>query len=144
MGAQLQQPEYINTTSPNGMEAIEGAKEANLPLLPPAAKPTNQWQLAGEKIANFFEQVPEYIGTFFNTYRQPLTSIALIVAAIIAVKVVLAILDAINDIPLISPIFELVGMSYAAWFTWRYLLKASTREELAAQYQSFKKEFVGE
>jgi CAAD domains of cyanobacterial aminoacyl-tRNA synthetase len=144
MDAQLQQPEYINTPSPNGMEALEGAEEQNLPLLSPAAEPRSQWQVAGEKIAYFLEQVPEYIGTFFNTYRQPLTSIALIVAAIVAVKVVLAILDAINDIPLVSPIFELVGMSYTTWFTWRYLLKASTREELAAQYQSFKKEFVGE
>jgi threonine/homoserine/homoserine lactone efflux protein len=66
------------------------------------------------------------------------------VAAIVAVKVVLAILDAINDIPLVSPIFELVGMSYATWFTWRYLLKSSSREELAAQYQSFKQELMGE
>jgi len=39
-------------------------------------------------------QLPDYLGRFFNDYKRPVTSIALIVAAIITVKVVLAVLDA--------------------------------------------------
>jgi hypothetical protein len=65
MDAQLQQSEYINTPSANGMEAIEGVNEPNLPLLPPATEPTSQWQLASEKVASFLEDVPGYVGTFF-------------------------------------------------------------------------------
>ncbi len=143
MDANLQQSEYANPTSPEGLAAIEGSNPQNLPMLPPATEPENQLQEFGRQVSEFLAKLPEYLGNFFNQYKQPIISLGLILAAIVAVKVVLAVIDAINDIPLLSPIFELVGIGYATWFTSRYLLKTSTRQELAEEIESFKKQILG-
>ncbi|MBW4685150.1 MAG: CAAD domain-containing protein [Komarekiella atlantica HA4396-MV6] len=138
-----QQIKSINTTSPQGLLALEGVETTNLPKLPPAPEPESQWQNFGKQIAQFLEQLPDYLSKFFNEYSQSLITVALIFAAIVTLKVVLAVLDAMSDIPLLSPTFELIGIGYATWFTFRYLLKASTRQELATEIQLLKEQIVG-
>ncbi len=64
--------------------------------------------------------------------------------SIVGVKVLLAILDALNDIPLVAPTFELIGIGYSAWFVYRYLLKASTRKELTTEITTLKSQVVGQ
>lgn len=137
---QLPQPEYVNSPSP---EALPTSQPSPLAKLPPAPQSDEQWRRVGTQISDFLAQLPDYLGRFFNDYKQPITSIALIVAAIITVKVVLAVLDALNDIPLLTPTFELVGIAYSVWFVNRYLLKASSRQELAEEIQSLKGQVVG-
>ncbi len=145
METEQQQRESINASlSPQGTLALEGADNANLPKLPPAPEPESQWEQISRQINQFLELLPQYLSSFFQNYQQPLITVALILAAIVTTKVVLAVLDAINDIPLLSPLFELVGIGYATWFTSRYLLKASTRQELANEIQLLKNQFVGE
>jgi hypothetical protein len=97
----------------------------------------------GEQVSQFLATLPEYLGNFFNEYKQPLVSIGLILGAIVSVKVLLAVLDALNDIPLVAPTFELIGIGYSAWFVYRYLLKASTREELTSEITTLKSQVVG-
>ncbi|MDZ8105094.1 MAG: CAAD domain-containing protein [Nostoc sp. DedQUE12a] len=138
-----QQPlESINPSSLESTLALEGTNSTNLPKLPPA--PESEWQRISRQFFEFFGQLPQYLSSFFKDYSQALITLSLIVAAIVTAKVALAVLDAINDIPLLSPFFELVGIGYAAWFTFRYLIKASNRQELAQQIQLLKNEFVGE
>jgi hypothetical protein len=144
METEQQQRESINNSLSQGTLALEGIDTANLPKLPPASEPESQWQQISKQVSQFLQKLPEYLGSFFQNYNQPLITVALILAAIVTAKVVLAILDAINDIPLLSPLFELVGISYATWFVSRYLLKASNRQELADEIQSLKNQFVGE
>ncbi len=143
MDANLQQSEYANPSSPQGMVAIEGSNPQNLPMLPPASEPENQLQGFGQEVSDFLAKLPENIGRFFSEYKGLIINFGLFLAAIVTVKVVLAILDAINDIPLLSPTFELVGIIYSTWFTFRYLLKDSTRQELSANIQSLKKQTFG-
>lgn len=139
MKSQIQQPEYVDTTSP---EVIEASEPASLTKLPPVDKSDQQWRQIGAQVAKFLAQLPDYLGRFFNTYRQPIVSVALIMAAIISLKVVLAIIDALNDIPLLSPTFQLIGIGYCVWFVNRYLLKTSNRQELLGQLQSLKQEVI--
>ena len=80
---------------------------------------------------------------FFKQYRRPIVTIGLIIAAIIAVKLVLALLDAINDFPLLSPTFELIGLIYSGWFLYRYLLKASNRQELLSDITAIRDQVLG-
>jgi hypothetical protein len=140
MESQLQQPEYVDSSSP---EALPTSQPAPLAKLPPAPESNEQWRRVGTQISDFLAQLPDYLGKFFNDYKQPITSVALIVAAIITVKVVLAVLDALNDIPLLAPTFELVGIAYSVWFVNRYLLKASSRQELAEEIQALRGQVVG-
>jgi len=138
-----QQPlESINPSSSEATLALEGTNTTNLPKLPPASE--SEWQRISRQFFEFFGQLPEYLSSFFKDYSQALITLSLIFAAIVTVKVVLAVLSAINDIPLLAPFFELIGIAYATWFTFRYLIKASNRQELAQQIQLLKNEFVGE
>lgn len=101
------------------------------------------WQEWVKPITDFLSQLPYYITQFFSDYKQPLLTLGLIVAGIITVKVTLALLDAINDIPLLAPILELVGLGYTGWFVYRYLLKASDRQELIAEFNKLKTQVIG-
>jgi phage-related minor tail protein len=142
---QAQYIQDVDATQPNGTAVLEDSASDSLPKLPPATEATTntQWQEFSDKVAVFLERLPEYVGRLFNQYKSQITSVALIFAALISVKIVLAILDAINDIPLIAFFFELVGISYAVWFISRYLLKVSTRQELVSEINSFKKQILG-
>ncbi len=140
MESQQQQPEYIDQTEP---EVIGASEPALLAKLPPAAQSEQQWRRIGTQISLFFAQLPDYLGRFFNEYKQPIITIALIVTAIITVKVALAVLGALNDIPLLAPTFELVGIGYSLWFVNRYLLKTSQRQELSQEIQTLKRQLVG-
>jgi hypothetical protein len=102
-----------------------------------------QWRQIGEKVSAFLSDLPDYLTDFFGEYKRPIVTVGLIFGAIVAVKLLLAILDAINDIPLLSPLFELVGMGYAAWFVYRYLWKASNRQELGRDFNALKEQVLG-
>lgn len=143
METEQQQRESINASLSQGTLALEGVDTANLPKLPPAAEPESQLQQISRQVSEFLEQLPEYLSSFFRDYKQPLITVALILAAIVTAKIVLAVLNAINGTPLLSPLFELIGISYTTWFIFRYLLKASTRQELADEIQSLKSQFLG-
>lgn len=144
METEQQQRQSINASLSQDMLALEGTDTTNLPKLPPARELESQWQAVSRQISQFLEQLPEYLSSFFKDYKQPLTTVALILAAIVTAKIVLAVLNAINDIPLLLPTFELIGIGYATWFIFRYLLKASTRQELAKEIQLLKNQVVGE
>lgn len=139
MESQTQQPEYASTTTPS--EPIR-TPESGAIMLPPAQS-SDQWQQMGEQASTFLAQLPDIIGENFNKYKQPLTYLALFVTAIITVRIVLAVLDAINDIPLLSPTFELVGIGYSIWFVNRYLLKESNRKQLGEEIDGLKKQVIG-
>jgi len=143
MESEGQQSKYVETASTEPIESFEGSKARTQPLLPPAPAPNSQWQQIGAVISDFLEQLPEYLGSFFSKYKQQIISIALIIAAIVTFKLALALLGAINDIPLVNSFFELVGVSYLSWLVVRYLLKASTRQELVTQIRSLQKEIFG-
>ena len=138
----MQEPEIMETQSPEvTMQEINSQTGTITKIQPTQSQ--DQWVEYGEKVSSFLATLPEYIGTIFNKYKQPLVVFGLIVASIVALRVVLAILDALNDIPLVSPTFELIGIGYSAWFVYRYLLKASSRQELTSEITTLKSQVVG-
>lgn len=118
------------------------------PMLPPATESVNQTnaqlQQISAKVSTFLEQLPVYISRFFQSYKSPLITFGLFLAAIVTLRVLFAIIDAINGIPLFASIFEVIGVGYTTWFVYRYLLQASTRQELATKIQSLRQDIVGE
>lgn len=138
--SEVQQSESVDITLTEVIAAHENSKLETQLLLPHANERLPQWQQIVEKLTDFSEQFPEYLGKFFNEYQLPIFYFASIIAATIAVKIVLAVLNVINEIPQLHLVFELTGIGYAIWFVFRYLLKASTRQELAAQIRSIQKE----
>jgi CAAD domains of cyanobacterial aminoacyl-tRNA synthetase len=102
-----------------------------------------QWQSVLGKISAILADLPEYVSSFFSEYKRPLTAAGLVLGSFVAVKLTLAILGSINDVPLLSPSLELIGLGYTAWFVYRYLLRASSRSELANDFNELKAQVLG-
>lgn len=139
----MPESEFTETKSPDTTVPDINNQTGTITKLQPPAQSQEQWLKYGEQISGFLGTLPEYVGSFFNQYKQPLISVGLILGAVVAVKVLLAVLDALNDIPLVAPTFELIGIGYSAWFVYRYLLKASTRQELTHEITTLKSQVVG-
>lgn len=105
--------------------------------------PTGQFQDIKDQVMTILSELPAYVSNFFADYQKPLVTLGLILAGGISIKVLLGVLGALNDVPLVAPVFELIGMGYTGWFVYRYLLKASNRQELLTEVDAFKEQVVG-
>ena len=108
---------------------------------PQTFSPTSQSIQKGQwivtQVVDFLSQLSENLGSFFGENQSLLINLGLIFGAIIAFRVSLAVIVAINEIPLVAPTFELVGIGYSIWFINRYLLNTSNRQELGQKIQGF-------
>jgi hypothetical protein len=138
-----QTPGYTDVTSSEVEVKVDVPGSLTTKALPPASESPDQWRQFGEQISAFLSELPDYLGEFFSEYQRPLITIALLLGGFVTFKLTLAILDAINDIPLLAPIFELVGIGYTGWFVYRYLLRASNRQELSQEFKSLKGQVLG-
>lgn len=143
MDSELQQAEYTDAKIKEGIKGLEASEPGSLAAVPPASETEEELQDLGRQISTYLAELPDYLGRFFKEYKLPVISFAVLVATVTALRLMLAVLDAVNDVPLLSPLLELTGIGYTIWFTSRYLLKGSTRQELAAQLNSIKKEIIG-
>ncbi|HAX80380.1 MAG TPA: hypothetical protein DCY88_32235 [Cyanobacteria bacterium UBA11372] len=140
---EAKQPKPPQPETPKVEVTVETVDNAPLATVPPTSESENQFQEYVDLVLSYLSKLPDYMGDFFGEYQKPLLTVGLIVAAFVTVKVTLAVLDALNDIPLLSPFFELVGMGYAGWFVYRYLLRASTRKELSEELKGLKNQVLG-
>ncbi|MEM1255765.1 MAG: CAAD domain-containing protein [Cyanobacteria bacterium P01_H01_bin.21] len=106
-------------------------------------EPTEQAKEVLAKIASVLGDAPEYVVDTFNEYKRPLTVIGLVFGVLIAIKLMFAILSAINDIPVLAPTMEMIGLIYTGWFIYRYLLKANNRSELLSSLDNVKDQITG-
>ncbi len=107
------------------------------------AESGQQWDNIKNTVVDILSELPDYVGGFFNQYQKPIVTVTLLIAVLVTIKVTFAVVDAVNEIPLLAPIFELVGMGYSIWFVYRYMLRASTRQELWQEINSIKTQYLG-
>lgn len=62
---------------------------------------------------------------------------------VVALWISNTVVGAINSVPLVPKLMELVGLTYSAWFTYRYLLFKSSREELLKDIGELSKKISG-
>lgn len=53
------------------------------------------------------------------------------------------IIGAVNSVPLLPKLLELVGLGYTGWFVYRYLLFKSSRKELVSDIEELKGKITG-
>lgn len=63
--------------------------------------------------------------------------------ALLALWISSIIVAAINSVPLLPKLMELIGLGYTGWFVYRYLLFKSSRKELASDVEELKKKITG-
>ncbi|GAP98148.1 CAAD domain-containing protein [Leptolyngbya sp. NIES-2104] len=139
------EPEVKEVETPTVVETPSTIKMDQAGSLAPMSSDSSneQWREIADKTYSVLATLPEYVGKFFTEYRKPLVTVGLIFGSIVSVKLTLALLGAINDVPLLQPTFELVGLGYSIWFVYRYLLKASNRQELGQEFNKLKDQVVG-
>lgn len=122
---------------------VESKTEDKLVVVqtPKAQSPNQeQWRQFGEKTSVFITDLQNYAAEFFENYKPLLGSLAWFFGILVSVKLTLALLDAINDIPLLDVSLELIGLGYVIWFIYRYLLTAASRQELSGEFNNLKKQ----
>ena len=127
-------------------------KVAEVPEMPDASAHTEpsgdgetnqQVQQILDKVSGLLANLPDYVTDFFKEYKRPLVTVGVILAAFISVKLLLAILNAVNEVPLLAPTFELIGLGYSSWFVYRFLLKDANRQELTENFTALKDQVLG-
>ncbi|MGF1489817.1 MAG: CAAD domain-containing protein [Prochloraceae cyanobacterium] len=108
----------------------------------PSKSSEKQFLQFGDKISGTIQELLDLVGKFWNAYQLPLLIVGIVVGVAIFLKISLTILDAINHLPLIKPMLELVGMVYTVWFAWRYLRSGSKRQELSEAIQSVRQSLL--
>ncbi len=141
MNPEIKENEFVDVDSPDFKVEAEAplVKVDNSAL----SQSKQQMKQIWDRIYAVLSGLPDYLSDFFGEYKRPLVTLGLIFASIVSVKLTLALLDAINDIPLLAPTFELIGIGYSAWFIYRYLWKASSRSELMNDFNALKDEVLG-
>ncbi|MDY6803932.1 MAG: CAAD domain-containing protein [Cyanobacteriota bacterium] len=141
----MQQPDPSKTTTSETVIDTETPEvEVEVQVTPPPEETNSQFQGIKTQAVEILAELPVILSRFFNQYRKPIITVGLILAVGVGIKVTLAVIDALNDIPLLAPTFELIGIIYSGWFVYRYLLRASNREELWAEVQSLKEQLLGD
>ncbi|MEG5185261.1 glutamate--tRNA ligase [Microcoleus sp. B4-C3] len=130
----------IITEIPAGNEADSSSDTTKVII---TDEPPSQAQQIKEQIISILSEFPAYIGSFYEQYKSPLTVIGVIIASIVSLKVLLGVIDELNDIPLLAPTFELIGIGYTGWFVYRYLLRSSNRQQLGQEIQALKEQVFG-
>ncbi|KAI5084194.1 hypothetical protein GOP47_0000363 [Adiantum capillus-veneris] len=63
--------------------------------------------------------------------------------ALVALWFSSTIVGAVNSVPLLPKVLELVGLGYSGWFVYRYLLFKESRKELAVEIEELKGKITG-
>ncbi|NJN87436.1 MAG: hypothetical protein HC881_15435 [Leptolyngbyaceae cyanobacterium SL_7_1] len=110
---------------------------------PPSTYSTSSGQRTVSQISTSLKQSLSGAIAFVKDNGQLFTTIGLGLLALIVFRVLLTLLDTIDDIPLLTPLLKLIGLSYLIWFTNRYFLRTSTRQELVDTVRGYKEQFFG-
>jgi uncharacterized membrane protein len=159
MDSQLHPSDPLDSTNPETVDLSDTANlsdPANIPNptdMPDATalssqSPVNQSLQKGQWIANqssaFVTQFFDSLRRFFQENKQIVSIAALLIGVFIALRILFAVIDTINDILLLPVLFELIGIGYSIWFVNRYLLKTSDRQELSQELQTLKQQIFGD
>ena len=123
---------------------VTPTEAGSLAKVPNSEETSDQFQDIKNQVLEILSELPAIITGFFGQYQKPIITLGLILAVIITLKVMLAVVESLNDIPLLAPTFELIGIIYSGWFVYRYLLRASNRQELSAEIQAWKDQLLGD
>jgi hypothetical protein len=104
---------------------------------------TEQLKAYANKFLDSLGNLDNVLGDFFSQYRSQVTLAGILFGSFVGVKLTLALLGALNEIPLVQPLLELVGLGYSAWFVYRFILKADNRQELSSKYDGLKNQVLG-
>lgn len=94
--------------------------------------------------ADLVANLPEYAGNFVTEYQKALVALGLLASVLITGRVTLAMLDTINQIPMLGGLLEVIGILFTIWFVFRHLLFAANRQKIALQIDLLTADVLGQ
>jgi len=84
---------------------------------------------------------PTHLSFFLSQWEgienKPLF-VAYSIGGVVAVWVTATVIGTVDKVPLFPKFFEAIGLAYSSWFTYRYLLFKTGREELIKDVETLK------
>lgn len=102
------------------------------------------WFKIQNKNKDLFEKVSSTTTIFVKENQQLLTTLGLVFLGIISLRLLFASLNAIESIPLMTPLLKIVGAFYVGRFIWRYLIHERDRHDLMEVVKRTKAEVLGD
>merc|ERR1711959_21205 len=111
-----------------------------------SSKLSNRAKVFAEKTDSSldFERVFKDVTDRWEQVQNKTSVILYGVGAIVLIWLASTIIGAVDNIPLLPKLMELLGLSYFIWFTYRYLILKSSRQELVQDIEELKKKVTGD
>lgn len=134
-------------TSPLKAAALSDVANSNVAIPETASEAataaTATWQVLQTDGSSFLAQAISSATAFLRQNRRLMINLGWIFLALLGARILLAAVDAIDDLPLVTPILKLIGLVYVVQFTRRYLLREQDRQELMRLVKQTRAEFLG-
>ncbi|PSB54821.1 CAAD domain-containing protein [Chamaesiphon polymorphus] len=101
------------------------------------------WQSLQSNNAELLNNAKSSVTDYYQNNRQLFDWLGLTIVAFVAIKLLFAGLNAVDSIPLMSPILKIVGLYYTVRFVSRYLIREQDRKELMQAIDRTKTEIFG-
>eukprot|EP00892_Ulva_mutabilis_P001503 jgi/Ulvmu1/11353/UM075_0013.1 len=119
---------------------------ASLPAVPAAARRAVAVRAKTDSSEELYEKTEKVVADIKDKWEKTEEKpalIGLITASIVLLYVLNGIVSAVDQIPVVSGIFELIGIFVSSWFVYRYLVFGPDRQELKQNIQDFFKKVQG-
>ena len=127
---------YTTQQAPDGTATPSTADETD-------KLPEIDWGDGVEAIQTLLKHPLGYTGQAYNAAKKPASVLLLLLLTALGLRLAAAIVSGVNTLPPIGRFFQLIGVSYTAWFGGRYLFKAANRRQLWNNTTEFWDEVVG-
>ncbi|KAE9595765.1 putative cyanobacterial aminoacyl-tRNA synthetase, CAAD domain, protein CURVATURE THYLAKOID 1 [Lupinus albus] len=128
-------PTITTTLFLPSLKHLQGSRKSSLIQIRASSEETSTSADANELITDLKEK--------WDAVENKSTVLLYGGGAVVFVWVSSILVGAINSVPLLPKILELVGLGYTGWFVYRYLLFKSSRKELATDIEALKKKIAG-
>ena len=123
---------YGASTSPTSIPTI--GSTVQVPPLGGESEEGGEWDLLSGKLRDWFHR--NDLGGQWDRLGGPLRASGLLLGGLILIKLYEALLETLDDIPLLPRLLQLAGLLYLLNFGFTHLIKSQDRENL---YQTWKK-----
>ena len=133
------QPEAIASIPPDKPPLVTPDGASGLNLTGVQAEVMDFW----ETMRPLLEEPLTYISRFFQDVRRPGFTVLLLVAVWVTLRILGALIGAIETVPLLAPTLRLIGLGYTLWFARQNLLTSEQRRQTWAIADRWRREIVG-
>lgn len=134
----------MTATSVTGSRRFMPGKARGLATARAQTPKTNKPSVGTPKVDLDAEKIVKDLQEKWDNVEDKTSVVVYGAGALVVLWLSSSLVSAINSLPLLPKLMELVGLAYSTWFVYRYLLFKESREELIADVDELKKKISGE